>query len=626
MLGHTDTQHTTVWWALSALLAGGLVLAAMLGGAYENVARREIFVLVWWSLGLAGALGLVPRARLSAAGRVSLAAFFALFAWIAIGVTRGDAVERELIEAVRTLGFAGSLLIVGWTFGRRTWHVAAGFVVVAAVIICILAFASRLVPSLLPSAVQEAGIDTRRLSYPLNYWNAVGVWAAMTVSMALAWSAHTALWWVRGLALSAVCIAVPVAYMTYSRTAAIVTIVAVLTVVALSANRCLTVLNAVVAAVGSAVVIIVIRSHQEIADYTGTAGATTVALVTLIVALGCLAASFAAGAAGVDRFRLPARAARAGLVAGLVALLALGFFAGPSLADRAWDSFNQTARTTRTADAAGRLTNLSGERRLLWEAALDTFRDHPLLGSGAGTFEFEWNKSPQWSHTVRDAHSAYLEALAETGLPGAVLLLSALGALLVAVVIAPFRQASPAGRGAAAGCAGAFVVFVIAAGVDWMWESTAVALLALACAMLGAASQSHDAKKPRPRTRVGITVLALAILAFLIPALVASQQLEESQAAVRAHRAAEAVATATTAIKLQPWSVRAYQQRALVLEMSGLLAAAAKDARKAVELESENYENWLILGRIEVERGRTDAGLRAARRAQALHPRGTEFR
>jgi tetratricopeptide (TPR) repeat protein len=116
------------------------------------------------------------------------------------------------------------------------------------------------------------------------------------------------------------------------------------------------------------------------------------------------------------------------------------------------------------------------------------------------------------------------------------------------------------------------------------------------------------------------------VLALLIPALVSAEQLEESQDAVRTQRFAEAVATATTAINLQPWSVRAYQQRALVLEKTGLLAAAAEDARKAVDLESANYENWLILARIEVERGRTAAGVRAATRARALHPRGPEFR
>ena len=144
--------------------------------------------------------------------------------------------------------------------------------------------------------------------------------------------------------------------------------------------------------------------------------------------------------------------------------------------------------------------------------------------------------------------------------------------------------------------------------------------------MVAAAGKSSDAPRPPIRTRIGITAAALGVMVVLIPALVSSQQLDESQAAARAGRPNDAVATATTAIKLQPWSARAYQQRALVLEKSGLLAAAAKDARKAVDLESANYENWLVLGRIQVERGRTAAGLRAARRAQKLHPRGPEFR
>jgi hypothetical protein len=626
MLRNPDTERLVGRWVLSALLAGGLVVAAMRGGSYENLARREMFVLVWWSLGLAGALGLLPRARLSWPARVAVGALFALAAWIAIGMTRGDALERELIETVRTLGFAGSLLVVGWTFGRRDWHTAAGFVALAAVIVCTLAFASRLLPSLLPSAVDELGIDSRRLSYPFNYWNAVGVWAAMTVSMTLAWSAHAARWWIRAVALAAVCVAVPVAYMTYSRTAVVVTVLAALTVVALSAHRWLAALNVLVAAVGSAAVIFAIRAHSEIANSTGTAGAGSVAFTSMIVALGCVGVSFAAHAAGLDRFRLPRRTARAVLATGLIALLALGLFAGPSLAERAWDSFNRPSPTVATSDAAERLSNLSGERRVLWEVALDTFRDHPISGSGAGTFEFDWNRSPRWTHTVRDAHSIYLEELAETGILGALLIGIAFGALLVAVLVAPFRQTAPAARGAAAGLAGAFVVFVVAAGVDWMWESTAVALLAFVCAMLGAASQSRDVAKPRARVRIGITVISLGVLALLIPALVSAEQLKESQGAVRAHRFAEAVATATTAINLQPWSVRAYQQRALVLENAGLLAAAAKDASKAVELESANYENWLILARIEVERGRTAAGLSAARRARALHPRGMEFR
>ena len=130
------------------------------------------------------------------------------------------------------------MLVVGWTFGRREWHVAAGFVALAAVLICILAFASRLLPSLLPSAVEEAGHRhpasvvspkllerNRRLGrHDGRRWHWLGA-RTPSAGGCGAWRSP------------AVCVAVPVAYMAYSRTAAIVTIVAALTVVALSMNR-----------------------------------------------------------------------------------------------------------------------------------------------------------------------------------------------------------------------------------------------------------------------------------------------------------------------------------------------------------------------------------------------------
>ena len=183
MPGNTDIARPLLRSVLPALLAAGLIVAALRGGSYENLARREIFVLVWWSLGLAGALGLVPRACLSWPGRIAVGALLALAAWIGIDAIGDDAFERAATEAIRTLGFVGTLLLVGWTFSRHDWRTAAGFLTAAAMVICILAFASRLVPSLLPSAIDEAGIDTRRLGYPLNYWNAVGVWAAMTAAL-----------------------------------------------------------------------------------------------------------------------------------------------------------------------------------------------------------------------------------------------------------------------------------------------------------------------------------------------------------------------------------------------------------------------------------------------------------
>ena len=306
----------------------------------------------------------------------------ALAAWIAIGMTRGDALERELIETVRTLGFAGIAAAGRLDVRPARLARAAGFVVLAAVIVCILAFASRLLPSVFPSAVEEVGIDSRRLAYPLNYWNAVGVWAAMTVSMTLAWSAHAARWWVRGLALAAVCVAVPVAYMTYSRTAAIVTILAAIVVVALSAHRWLAALN-VLAAAGR-------LSGRDHHDQRAPARSPTTPAPRArgpsrscpsIVALACVALSYAAAAAGVDGVPAPPTD-REGVARDRADRLA---GAGSSSRARALPTERGTASTSprrrRTRpDAAGRLTNLSGERRVLWDVALDTFSDSPALG------------------------------------------------------------------------------------------------------------------------------------------------------------------------------------------------------------------------------------------------------
>jgi hypothetical protein len=414
--------------------------------------------------------------------------------------------------------------------------------------------------------------------------------------------------------------------MTYSRTAALATVLAVAVVVALAAHRWLTVLHALAAAVGSAAVVVAIRRHPDIADYAGTGGAVTVAAVVVAAVLMCFPVAYLTAAAGAERFRLSSRVRAPAVTVTVLLALALAVFAGPALAERGWNSFNRPSAAIKSSDPASRLGNLSGERRLLWKVALDSFKDEPLRGTGAGTYELQWNRAPQWTHAARDAHSLYLEALGELGIPGFLLLVTALGALLWAAVTAAFRQAEPVARGAAAGCAAAFVVFCVAAGVDWMWESTAVAIMALVCAIVGGATFAREAPRPGPRTRIGMALLAVGVLALLLPALLADVNLRKSERAVRQHQPDQAVAAASTAIGLQPWSARAYRQRAIVLEQFGFLAAASRDARKAADRERTDYQNWLILARIDVERGAIGAGLRAARRARSLHPADPEFK
>jgi O-antigen ligase len=72
-------------------------------------------------------------------------------------------------------------------------------------------------------------------------------------------------------------------------------------------------------------------------------------------------------------------------------------------------------------------------RAAIWQAEIAFIRDHPLLGSGFGTFAYTGEHSPiydyidaAWVGTVANGHHGYLELLVTIGIPGFVLAICAL--------------------------------------------------------------------------------------------------------------------------------------------------------------------------------------------------------
>jgi O-antigen ligase len=118
-----------------------------------------------------------------------------------------------------------------------------------------------------------------------------------------------------------------------------------------------------------------------------------------------------------------------------------------------------------------------GDRGAYWRVAAHDVRQHPLLGSGAGSFAAVWEDSSRarTGVSVRDAHNLYLETLAETGPFGLALLLGALG-----LPLALTRRVWDAPLGPS--LAAAYLAFLLHAAVDWDWEIPAVVLTGLACA------------------------------------------------------------------------------------------------------------------------------------------------
>ena len=118
--------------------------------------------------------------------------------------------------------------------------------------------------------------------------------------------------------------------------------------------------------------------------------------------------------------------------------VAFAHYGGPvSLTQRAWRNFK--APPSRAANLNNRLFTLSGNGRYqLWRIALDDAGSHPGLGSGAGSYErYFLRHQPAHLGRVRDAHSLYVETLAELGPFGLALLVVVLGTPLAVAREAP---------------------------------------------------------------------------------------------------------------------------------------------------------------------------------------------
>jgi tetratricopeptide (TPR) repeat protein len=168
-------------------------------------------------------------------------------------------------------------------------------------------------------------------------------------------------------------------------------------------------------------------------------------------------------------------------------------------------------------------------------------------------------------------------------------------------------------------------VFCVAAGVDWMWESTAVCALGLVLGTVAVAGTAPRITRVRWPMRVALPVVAAAAILVQLPLLAAASAIRSSQAAVGDGRFVDALRDATSAAESESWSASAYLQRALVLEQVGRLEPAEVAAMRATTLESENWQLWLTLGRIRAERGRVAPALAAVARARSLNPRSPLF-
>ncbi len=146
-------------------------------------------------------------------------------------------------------------------------------------------------------------------------------------------------------------------------------------------------------------------------------------------------------------------------------------------------------------------------RRTYYHVAWHEYLAHPVLGSGAGTFGRYWVTSGVSASLggALDAHSLYLETLAELGPVGLL--------LLAAFLLYPLRRAIASRRSpGVAAAAGAAVAFLVHAGVDWDWELPAVVVAGIACLAAVLLGEQREDKVELVRSaRVAVLAFAVAL-------------------------------------------------------------------------------------------------------------------
>ncbi len=483
---------------------------------------------------------------------------------------------------------------------RLRWLVYGLAVVLTAV--CLAGLISRVLPHVLPT---EGEGYSARLAYPLSYWNALGVTAAMaTVLLVHLSSSLREPRVVRILAAMSVPATAATLLLTYSRGAIVVAIMGLVLYALVGRARAL--LSSAIAILPAAA--IALRTAYDATLLSSDTPRSAAAIVqgrhvALMVGIGILTAGVlrAVLSLRIDRWlarphSLPERMRRQprwALLGGpallvVIVLVALG---APSYFNRQYHRFADVNAAPSQTQVRSRLTSAASNGRVaLWSVATQQFDAHPFIGEGAGTFQSYWDRHRPETDNVVDAHNLYLQTLGEQGVLGLALLLVVLLSILVTLAL----RCRGSERSLYAALLAVVLVWAVHAGVDWDWQMPAVTITIFILGGAALASTDTEAgpralSRPRNATLIAVALLALAVAPLFVG--VSYQRLQAAAAALR----------------------------------DGHCPVAKQRALSSISLLSVRPEAYEVLGYCDLEQGFPAEGLAAMRKAETYEPGNWNF-
>jgi O-Antigen ligase len=606
--------HDAAAPVLVAVLVG--LVAVDQGGYFAGSWGWSALVALWFTV---AALIFGVRTEAQALDVSYVAAFASLAAWTAASIAWSSSTTQSVLETQRIVLYVAALGAVVLLARRRSLTVLVAAIYTPIVAVAAYSLSTRMFPDRL--GVFDP-VATYRLSGPIGYWNGLGIFTVLGLMLGLGLVARARPLAVRLLAAAALPVLAPTLYLTFSRGSALALGVGLVSALLYDRRRLQLASALLLTAPAPAVATLVAgrsrgltHSHEPLTVAVRDGHHLARSLLVLVPAtIACVLVLIL-----LERISFPLGlriAFGAVLVAVPVAVLgvAVAKLGGPRhLAANVYRHFRAAPGDKLSSrDLNERFLSLASNGRVdLWRIAWKDVGAHPVLGSGAGTFASQWFRYRRAPTTAHDAHSLYLETLAELGPPGLI--------LLVAALLVPFVAALRArGHPLAGPLLGAYVAFLLHAGADWDFELAGVGLAAFSCgAALVVAGRLQAPPRTVPAWPRGLLVgAALVLLAFAFVNTIGNSALAASGRAARNQDWSSAAAEARKAHRLMPWSSEPWAALGAAQLAGGDVRAAVASYQRAAAKEPANWLMWLDLAAASDGRLRR----RAEARARRLNP------
>jgi O-Antigen ligase len=619
-------KHGTL--ALVAVAYTALAFAD--GGASQRLTAAAT-IAIWLAVAIGAVARAWPRRPVPRAAIVAGGCLAGLGLLTALSMIWADDAGRAFVAFVRVEGYLGLFTLVVVSAprsGPRAWlaGLAAGLTIV-----CVASLGTRFDPSLFGGGDRELGsvlpAALGRLSYPIGYWNGLAACLAIQTVL-LGWFGARAMTRLRrAVAIGLVPLPVLALYLTSSRGGFAAALAGGLVLLAFEREKVPLLAGISLGAAGGG--LLVLYGHPRGDFLNGLATSTArhegfeVGVATVLCVLGIGLARYLLDER-LTRLRLPSMSWRIAAPVVVVGVLIAALVVNPGAR---LDQFTSPNDVSSAAPGQGHLLSAGGsDRYQYWQAAVNAFASRPITGIGAGNYALYWNAHPEVALPLLNAHSLYLETLAELGLVGLALVLG----FLATAAFAGWRRRAAASGGEMAAALAVLAAGALTAGLEWTWQLPAafVPVVVAAGLLTAAGSEAHAAGPARagggPPSRFGLGIATIGIAWASIWAagilLVTAAKLDSSHAAAARGDLTQAANDARDAASVEPWSPEPRLQLALVDELGGDFHAARSAAGQAIDRAPGDWRPWAVAARIDARAGDLRAALREIVRASKLSP------